>query len=111
MEGEVGTALGGLDEIMPVRLTAASCDLVTSPPAVRADVALMLKTLTTIDQQSPGAAGRVLAALDCRHVILSLPRRSLSGRRGYSADPAAIAQDAAAARPCLISAGGAFGGP
>jgi 16S rRNA (guanine(1405)-N(7))-methyltransferase len=109
IDAELVAALAGLDEIMPVRLTAASCDLVTSPPALRADVALMLKTVTTIDQQSAGAAGRVLAALDCRHVVVSLPRRSLSGRREYSADPAAIAQDAAAGSRYLIRHVAAFG--
>jgi Ribosomal RNA methyltransferase (FmrO) len=94
---------------MPVRLTAATCDLVASPPAIRADVALMLKTVTTIDQQGAGAAGRVLSALDCRHVILSLPRRSLSGRRGYSGDPGAIAADAAAGSPYRVRNQAAFG--
>jgi 16S rRNA (guanine(1405)-N(7))-methyltransferase len=109
IDAELVAALAGLSEIMPVRLTAASCDLVASPPALRADVALMLKTVTTIDQQSAGAAGRVLAALDCRHVIVSLPRRSLSGRRGYSADPAAIVQDAAAGSRYRIRHEAAFG--
>jgi 16S rRNA (guanine(1405)-N(7))-methyltransferase len=109
IDAELVTALAGLDEIMPVRLTAATCDLVASPPAIRADVALMLKTVTTIDQQSAGAAGRVLSALDCRHVILSLPRRSLSGRRGYSGDPGAIAADAAAGSPYRVRNQAAFG--
>jgi len=109
IDAELVAALAGLDEIMPVRLTAVSCDLVTSVPAVRADLALMLKTVTTIDQQSAGAAGRLLAALDCGHVILSLPRRSLSGRRGYSADPAAIVQDAVAGSRYQIRHEAAFG--
>jgi 16S rRNA (guanine(1405)-N(7))-methyltransferase len=67
-----------------------ACEIDAAPPALTADVALLLKAVTTLEQQSAGAAGRVLAALDCRHVIVSLPRRSLSGRREYSVDPAAV---------------------
>jgi 16S rRNA (guanine(1405)-N(7))-methyltransferase len=102
-------ALAGLDEIMPVRLTVTTCDLVASPVVPRADVALVLKTLTTLEQQDPAAAGRVLAALDCRHVIVSLPRRSLSGRQQYSDDAAAIVRDAAAASPYRLRDEAAFG--
>jgi 16S rRNA (guanine(1405)-N(7))-methyltransferase len=90
IDAELVAALAGLDEIMPARLSAATCDLVAAPPARSADVALLLKTVTTLEQQSAGATGRVLTALDCAHVIVSLPRRSLSGRREYSDDPGAV---------------------
>src|SRR5260370_42020707 len=95
IDTELVAALAGLDEIMPVRLTAASCDLVTSPPAVRGDVALMLKTVTTIDQQSAGGAGPALAAAECRHVIVWPPPPRLSVPRRYSAAPPAAAHPAA----------------
>jgi 16S rRNA (guanine(1405)-N(7))-methyltransferase len=110
VDAELVAALAGLDQVMPVRFTAVCCDLVASPPALRADVALMLKTVTTIDQQDAGAASRVLAALDCRHVVLSLPRRSLSGRRGYSDDAAAIVQEATAGGRYQIRHQAGFGG-
>jgi 16S rRNA (guanine(1405)-N(7))-methyltransferase len=109
IDAELVAALAGLDEIMPVRLTAATCDLVASPPALRADVALMLKTVTTIDRQSAGAAGRVLSVLDCRHVILSLPRRSLSGRREYSGDAGSIVREVAASGRYRIRHEAGFG--
>jgi 16S rRNA (guanine(1405)-N(7))-methyltransferase len=102
-------ALAGLDEIMPVRFTAATRDLVASSPVVRADVALMLKTVTTIEQQEAGSAGRLLSALDCRHVVLSLPRRSLSGRRGYSGDADAIVAEVVAGSRYRVSAEASFG--
>jgi 16S rRNA (guanine(1405)-N(7))-methyltransferase len=79
-------ALAELGEIMPVRPEVCACDLVASPPELTADVALLLKTVATLEQQATGAAGRVLRKLDCRHVIVSFARRSLSGRRGYSDD-------------------------
>jgi 16S rRNA (guanine(1405)-N(7))-methyltransferase len=92
IDADLVAALADLGQIMPVRLTAVACDLVSSCPAPRADVALLLKTVTTIEQQHAGAAGRLLAGLDCRHVIVSLPRRSLSGRRGYRDDTGALIQ-------------------
>jgi 16S rRNA (guanine(1405)-N(7))-methyltransferase len=91
-------ALAGLGEVVPPRLTAVTCDLVAAPPALHADVAFLLKTVTTIEQQAAGSAARLVGALDCAHVILSLPRRSLSGRRGYRDDAAAVAERAAAGR-------------
>ena len=103
IDAELVAALAGLDQVMPVRFTAVGCDLVASPPALRADVALMLKTVTTIDQQDAGAARAVLAALDCRHVVASLPRRSLSGRRGYSDDATAIMREVASGGRYLIT--------
>ncbi|MGI8658382.1 MAG: 16S rRNA methyltransferase [Candidatus Limnocylindria bacterium] len=58
-------------------------DLVSDPPEERADVALLLKLVTTLDRQDPGAAARLIDALDVRHVVLSFPLRSLGGgKRG-----------------------------
>jgi len=102
-------ALAGLESVLPVAVTARAVDLVAAPPACRADVALLLKTVTTLEQQRPGAAGRVLAALDCAHVIVSLPRRSLSGRREYTDDPAAAVAAAAAGSRYRLRDEAAFG--
>ncbi len=55
-------------------------DLVTSPPGQEADVALLLKVVTTLDRQDPGAATRLVRALRVRHAVISLPRASLGGR-------------------------------
>lgn len=108
-DADLVATLAGLNEIMPVRLTAQTCDLVTSPPPARADVALLLKTVTTLEQQRAGAAGRVLAALDCRHVIVSLPRRSLSGRVGYRDGAEAAVRSAAAGSRYHVGGQAAFG--
>jgi 16S rRNA (guanine(1405)-N(7))-methyltransferase len=109
VDGRLVGALARLDEVMAVRFTAETCDLVAAPPAAVGHMALMLKTVTTLEQQRPGAAGGVLAGLCCRHVILSLPRGSLSGRRTYVDDPARIAAEAVAASPYDIDDEATFG--
>lgn len=54
-------------------------DLVADPPTDAADVALLLKLVTTIDRQDPEAAARLLRGLRVRHAVVSLPARSLAG--------------------------------
>jgi 16S rRNA (guanine(1405)-N(7))-methyltransferase len=54
-------------------------DVVARPPGEPADVALLLKSAPCLDQQTPGAARRLLEALPARHVVLSYPNRSLGG--------------------------------
>ena len=56
-------------------------DLVAEPPTEPADVALLLKLVTTLDRQDPPAATRLLRGLDVRHAVVSFPLRSLGGRR------------------------------
>ncbi len=55
-------------------------DVVADPPTQAADVALLLKLITTLDRQDPAAAGRLLRGLDVRHAVVSFPGRSLAGR-------------------------------
>jgi 16S rRNA (guanine(1405)-N(7))-methyltransferase len=55
-------------------------DLVSAPPTDAADVALLLKLVTTLDRQDPGAATRLLDELRVRHAVISFPKRSLGGR-------------------------------
>jgi 16S rRNA (guanine(1405)-N(7))-methyltransferase len=55
-------------------------DLVTSPPAIEADVTLLLKLVTTLDRQDPDAAGRLVGSLRSRHAVVSFTTRSLGGR-------------------------------
>jgi len=108
-DGALVAALAGLGEIMPVRFRAVTCDLVASPPELSADVALLLKTVPTLQQQADGAAGRVLRNLTCAHVIVSFPRRSLSGRRAYSDDAGATAERLAAESSYRVAGAAEFG--
>jgi len=55
-------------------------DLVETPPADEADVALLLKLVTTLDRQAPEAASGMLRALRVRHAVVSFPKHSLGGR-------------------------------
>jgi 16S rRNA (guanine(1405)-N(7))-methyltransferase len=61
-------------------------DLVANVPADEADVALLLKLVTTLDRQDPRAATRLLSGLRARHAVVSFSTRSLGGRgRGMEA--------------------------
>lgn len=55
-------------------------DLVTTPSDEPADVALLLKLVTTLDRQDPDAAARLVGRLRVRHAVVSFTRRSLGGR-------------------------------
>jgi 16S rRNA (guanine(1405)-N(7))-methyltransferase len=59
-------------------------DLVADPPIADsvADVALMLKLVTTLDRQDAEAAARLLRGLPARHAVVSFAARSLGGRGG-----------------------------
>jgi 16S rRNA (guanine(1405)-N(7))-methyltransferase len=59
---------------------ARAGDLVTEVPSATADVALLLKLVTTLDRQDPDAAGRALRALNTRHAVVTFATRSLGGR-------------------------------
>nr|Q08325.2 RecName: Full=16S rRNA (guanine(1405)-N(7))-methyltransferase; AltName: Full=16S rRNA m7G1405 methyltransferase; AltName: Full=Fortimicin A-resistance methyltransferase [Micromonospora olivasterospora]pir/JN0651/ rRNA methyltransferase fmrO (EC 2.1.1.-) - Micromonospora olivasterospora [Micromonospora olivasterospora]BAA02451.2 aminoglycoside resistance [Micromonospora olivasterospora] len=87
-------ALRALGTVYPVRVNAAAVDLVAAVPAAGVDVALVLKTLTTVEQQR---GGRRVA--EYRRELTAVQHhsdgaRSLSGRRGYADDPDAIVQRA-----------------
>ncbi|HEX7197187.1 MAG TPA: 16S rRNA methyltransferase [Candidatus Limnocylindria bacterium] len=55
-------------------------DLLSGPPPEHADVALLLKLITTLDRQDPDVATRIVRSLRARHAVVSLPRSSLGGR-------------------------------
>jgi 16S rRNA (guanine(1405)-N(7))-methyltransferase len=59
-------------------------DLVADPASPAADLALLLKLVTTLDRQDPTAAERVVRALRTRTAIVSFPVRSLGRRRGLA---------------------------
>ena len=110
IDRELQAALLRLGEIVPVTMSSETCDLVAGPPAVEADLVLLLKTLTTLEQQRAGATAAVLTALRAPQVVVSVPGRSLSGRRGYQQDPLAAVEQAAAGTPYELQASAAFGG-
>lgn len=101
-------ALAGLGAVMPATITAVTRDLVASPPDLHADLALLLKTVPTLEQQRFGASARLLAGLDCAHVVMSLPRTSLGGRQ-YGDDADALAGQVTGGTGYAIRETAAFG--
>jgi 16S rRNA (guanine(1405)-N(7))-methyltransferase len=55
-------------------------DLVAAPAPEPADVALLLKLVTTLDRQDPGAAARLVRGLQVAHAVVSFTTRTLGGR-------------------------------
>jgi 16S rRNA (guanine(1405)-N(7))-methyltransferase len=55
-------------------------DVIAEVPDAPADVALLLKLVTTLDRQDSAAAARVLGRLAAPHAVVSFTRRSLGGR-------------------------------
>jgi 16S rRNA (guanine(1405)-N(7))-methyltransferase len=84
---DLTAALPDLSEPFGVAVVAQPRDLIRPLDLPPADLVLVLKTLTTLEQQRAGAARDLLAALDAPHVVVSLPRGSLSSRRSYTDDP------------------------
>jgi 16S rRNA (guanine(1405)-N(7))-methyltransferase len=60
--------------------SVGTLDAVAEVPSERADVALLLKLVPTLDRQDPGASARLLRGLEVRHAVVSFPARSLGGR-------------------------------
>jgi 16S rRNA (guanine(1405)-N(7))-methyltransferase len=60
--------------------SVVTMDAVAAVPGERADVALLLKLVATLDRQDPDASGRLLRGLAVRHAVVTFPARSLGGR-------------------------------
>jgi 16S rRNA (guanine(1405)-N(7))-methyltransferase len=63
-----------------VSLTGLAHDLAGGPLQATGDLVLLLKAIPCLEQQEPGAGGRLLRSLDARCVVVSFPARSLGGR-------------------------------
>ena len=81
VDGRALEVIDGFLDLVGQPHSVAACDLVSDgPPAIRADVALLLKLVPLLDRQDTGAAARVLHRLEVRHAIVTFPARSLGGR-------------------------------
>lgn len=56
------------------------CDLTLSVPKNQVQVALLLKTIPTLDQLDKHAAKRLLTSLDAKYILASFPAHSLGGK-------------------------------
>lgn len=110
IDRDLTAALPALSEPLGVAVLAEPRDLVRPAGLPPAELVLLLKTLTTLEQQRSGAARDVLAALGAPRVVVSLPRGSLSARRRFTDDPLEVIGKATAGTPYVLAGRAAFGG-
>jgi 16S rRNA (guanine(1405)-N(7))-methyltransferase len=74
--------VGGFLDLLGFDQQAGLRDIVGDPPVAdtRFDLVLLLKSVPCLDQQNPDAAARILNGIDARHIVVSFPTQSLSGR-------------------------------
>jgi 16S rRNA (guanine(1405)-N(7))-methyltransferase len=80
MYDDLATFLNGFMTIVAVQGQAQACDVSACPPARRADLALILKTLPCLEQLDRLAGARLLEKIQAEHLLVSFPVRSLGGR-------------------------------
>jgi 16S rRNA (guanine(1405)-N(7))-methyltransferase len=73
--------INGFLKLIDVNGGAEVCDVMQSPPARKADLALLLKTLPCLEQIDKSAGFRLLNAIHADHVVVSFPVHSLGGAR------------------------------
>lgn len=56
------------------------CDLLGQIPDFNAQLCLVMKTLPILDQIDAGFSSRLLQSLNCEHILITYPTKSLSGR-------------------------------
>lgn len=83
----LAAALGRAGPLLGVDLVAQVRDLVEDPPTIRAELGLFLKAAPTLEAERSGSTATVLGRLTCQNLVISLPCRSLGGRRRYHQDP------------------------
>ncbi len=110
IDRDLAAALPGLGEPFGVAVVAEPRDLVRPARLPPADLVLLLKALSTLEQQRSGAARDLLAALDAPRVVVSLSRASLSNRRRYTDDPLEVIGKATAGSSYQLANEAAFGG-
>jgi 16S rRNA (guanine(1405)-N(7))-methyltransferase len=81
-EAALGVA-GGFLEAVGQPYVAEVRDLVVDVPGETADVALLLKLVTTLDRQDADAAARLLRGLRAGHAVVTFAARSLGGRGSH----------------------------
>lgn len=60
--------------------TAFVRDIIVEPPLIKVDVALLLKTFTTLERQTEGFSRALIEALNARYIVVSFPVKSLGGK-------------------------------
>jgi 16S rRNA (guanine(1405)-N(7))-methyltransferase len=84
VDGRALATVGEFLELIGQAHETRAQDLVADPASPAADLALLLKLVTTLDRQDATAAERVVRGLRTRTAIVSFPMRSLGRRRGLA---------------------------
>lgn len=82
VDGRALATVGDFLELIGQPHVVREQDLVADAATPPADLALLLKLVTTLDRQDPLAAERVIRALRVPRAIVSFPTRSLGRRKG-----------------------------
>ncbi len=80
--GTLDVARGFLESVGQPHVAEAR-DLVADVPGETADIALLLKLVTTLDRQDADATTRLLCGLRADHAVVSFAARSLGGRGNH----------------------------
>jgi len=67
--------------LIGLRGQAKACDVIQTPPAEEADVALVLKAIPCLEQVDKTAGRRLLERLNAPYLLVSFPAHSLTGRK------------------------------
>jgi 16S rRNA (guanine(1405)-N(7))-methyltransferase len=78
---ELAAFLNAAFPLLGVRGSAHVADVTVAPPAVHAEVALVLKALPCLEQLDRSASSRLLEAIDADRVLVTYAVRSLGGKR------------------------------
>jgi 16S rRNA (guanine(1405)-N(7))-methyltransferase len=86
--------------LLGVQGSATVCNLLETIPTIKADVVLLLKTLSCLEQVDPTIGQRLFTTIDAPILIVSFPGQSLGGRHKgmtttYPAHLQALLQDTA----------------
>jgi len=68
-------------------------DVNINPPEIRADAAFLFKEAHRMEKRKPGASRELILSLQSRFIFLSLPNRSLDGRRDLSGRMGKLAEE------------------
>ena len=68
-------------ELLQIQGQAQTCDVIQSCPAYEVDLAFVLKAIPCLEQIDKTAGSRLLHNLKARHILVSFPVHSLSGRK------------------------------
>jgi 16S rRNA (guanine(1405)-N(7))-methyltransferase len=80
ISSEMMKCIGVCLEQSNLRIQSLVQDITQGIPNEEVEIAFLLKTIPTIDQQDETAGRRILEQIHAKHIILSFPVRSLSGR-------------------------------